>query len=269
MAKQTNEQTVVQARKKIDILKCDYMLILKKVNSMNDGMANQEYLFGLFLECQEKGNKYFNYVEDFVGNSGLLGAHKNSTWINGFAEDCFAILESLVFHHQLLQKFNSAHNFVDMASIRPSSTSFANMQRLVVKYLPPAHTKKLMNEFVKAALPIYGFKHKEKGNMSKKTELYLSFIFGFIFICLMFFLPLYLPNPTGFQEFVYRVILALAAAGIGAVLPGFIEIKYKNFIRAGGALAIFVLVYFWNPGSISEKKVDPPKIKADTVHTKK
>lgn len=56
---------------------------------------------------------------------------------------------------------------------------------------------------------------------------------------------------------VFRIILALSTAAVTTALPGFLEINtsYKTLvddpiwpkIKAGGALAVFVLVYFFNP----------------------
>jgi hypothetical protein len=75
----------------------------------------------------------------------------------------------------------------------------------------------------------------------------LSFIFGVAsLIAILVFATRY-PNPTVFQVRVFLTTLALSAAGVGAVLPGFIEIKYKLAVRAAGALALFVIVYLFQP----------------------
>jgi len=46
-------------------------------------------------------------------------------------------------------------------------------------------------------------------------------------------------------------VLALAGGGVGAVIPGFLELNMKAgaklALRAGGALAVFVVLYFWSP----------------------
>jgi hypothetical protein len=41
--------------------------------------------------------------------------------------------------------------------------------------------------------------------------------------------------------------MSLAAAGIGAVIPGIIDVSINPVVRAGGALALFVLIYMVNP----------------------
>lgn len=83
---------------------------------------------------------------------------------------------------------------------------------------------------------------------SKNTwEVLAAFAFGTLFILIIFITSLYFSNPTVFQYEVFRTILALAAAGFGAVLPGFLDVRFKNWLRAGGALALFVVVYFFSP----------------------
>jgi hypothetical protein len=75
----------------------------------------------------------------------------------------------------------------------------------------------------------------------------LGFIFGVIFLSVMLGFAVGFPNPTPFQLRVFMTALSTAAAGIGAVLPGYIEVRYKNLVRAGGALALFVIVWFFQP----------------------
>jgi hypothetical protein len=70
---------------------------------------------------------------------------------------------------------------------------------------------------------------------------------GVVFVVVMLVIAIAIPNPTTAQWFVFRVVLALAAAGIGAVLPGLIVVNVSRVVRAGGAIALFVLVYLLNP----------------------
>lgn len=51
----------------------------------------------------------------------------------------------------------------------------------------------------------------------------------------------------GFQYLIFRLVAALAAGGVVAVMPGFIELKFGQWLRAGGTLAVFAIVYFMNP----------------------
>jgi len=70
----------------------------------------------------------------------------------------------------------------------------------------------------------------------------IAFGFGAIFILSILVFTAVVKNPSPAEIWTYRVILALAAAGVAAILPGFIDIKYKSVVQAGGALGIFVLV---------------------------
>lgn len=86
----------------------------------------------------------------------------------------------------------------------------------------------------------------------------LAFAFGVIFVCVLLFIAIRVPEPTEFQLFVFRVVLGLAASGIGAIIPGFINMAIRKEIRIAGALALFVLVYLYNPAQLITR---PPKEK--------
>ncbi|MFC7478483.1 DUF4019 domain-containing protein [Dankookia sp. GCM10030260] len=75
----------------------------------------------------------------------------------------------------------------------------------------------------------------------------MAFIFGVAFLLIMLGFAVGFPNPTSFQIQVFMTVLSTAAAGVGAVLPGYIEFKYKNMLRAGGAFALFAIVWFSQP----------------------
>lgn len=79
---------------------------------------------------------------------------------------------------------------------------------------------------------------------------------GAVALLLVLIFAVTIPEPSEFQIFVFRVTLALGAAGIGALLPGVLNVRAggaKTVIRAGGALALFVLVYLLNPPALVER----------------
>lgn len=63
-------------------------------------------------------------------------------------------------------------------------------------------------------------------------------------------LIIFIPCPSATQYFVFRIIIALAAAGLAAIIPGVLNIHLTNGITAGGAIAIFAVVYFFDPASV-------------------
>jgi hypothetical protein len=86
--------------------------------------------------------------------------------------------------------------------------------------------------------------------MTNKKQQFAAYIFGLVFIITMLVLAVIISTPTEFQYLVFRIVLSLAAAGVAAMIPGFIELTVPKFIQAGGAIAIFVIVYFYNPASL-------------------
>lgn len=81
-----------------------------------------------------------------------------------------------------------------------------------------------------------------------------AFVFGVIFVTALLSIAIVFPEPTPFQYQVFRIILALACAGVAAVIPGLLDLRTDSLmglvIRAGGALAVFVLVYLVNPAQL-------------------
>jgi hypothetical protein len=243
----THEQDVVFAREEISVLKNKYLSSLREfINTSADSKESPS----LFLNLQQDGNRYFNYVEDFVGNSDLLGAHQNGRWVIGFAEDCAAILESLIIHFQFLRVYTQKTNPSLLENIEPSKTAYANMQRMVKEYLTKERSSEIKNKFESNHLPTYGFDNHKLPIMSKTAQSILSFVFGVCFVTALLIISFFFPSPSDFQYTVFRIILALAAGGVVAAFPGFIEVKLGKWLRAGGALAVFVLVYFYSPAAI-------------------
>ena len=89
------------------------------------------------------------------------------------------------------------------------------------------------------------------------------FVFGLVFLSVLILIALGIPNPTAFQLLVFRIVLALSAGGIGALIPGFLMIQYRTVLRAGGALAVFVLVYFVNPATLVSSAALPAALPTD------
>lgn len=74
---------------------------------------------------------------------------------------------------------------------------------------------------------------------------------GIVFLATLIVIALSVKNPTPFQEFVFRTILAIAAAAFGSTIPGLLEVELTFAtgiaIRAAGALALFATIFLVNP----------------------
>lgn len=86
--------------------------------------------------------------------------------------------------------------------------------------------------------------------MSKTTEKLIAVCFGAAFLVAILAMAVFFPSPTAFQYTVFRIVLAIAAAGFAAMIPGFLEVTVNNYVRAGGALAVFVIIFFFSPANL-------------------
>ncbi|MEY2539905.1 MAG: hypothetical protein QOG67_3645 [Verrucomicrobiota bacterium] len=57
----------------------------------------------------------------------------------------------------------------------------------------------------------------------------------------------FVTNANTFQQWAVRVIIAIGAAMTATVIPGLLNINIPEYIAAGGALAVIVLIYLFNP----------------------
>jgi len=93
----------------------------------------------------------------------------------------------------------------------------------------------------------------KKNNILQQPPLWekiSGLIFGVVFVSVILVLNVFIKNPTPSQYETFKAVLALAAAGVGGILTGFIRIEgtiNKVVIRAGGALALFLIIYFFSP----------------------
>lgn len=92
----------------------------------------------------------------------------------------------------------------------------------------------------------------------------VAFAFGAGFILLLIILAAAIPNPSDSTFFIFRVVLAVAAAGFVAAIPGLMNIRWSEGrrlqIRASGALAAFLLIYLVNPAPLVNPHIDVGRI---------
>ena len=140
--RRTKEQDVVAAKAQLATLKAHLSKALRDYIDVdkNDPLS----IRNATLACQQSASAYFNYAEEFVGNSDLLGAHASALWAQGFAEDCAEILKSMPDYFTFLDHaFSKLGSPVPRETLLPGSTAYANMQRMVRKYLTAAECNSL------------------------------------------------------------------------------------------------------------------------------
>jgi hypothetical protein len=94
-----------------------------------------------------------------------------------------------------------------------------------------------------------------EGPRNSQISTMFGFAFGVTFVVAILILIVLFPNPTPAQFEVFRITIALAAGGIAGVIPGMLNLQMdlnltsaqKIILRASGALAAFLVVYFYSP----------------------
>ncbi len=77
-------------------------------------------------------------------------------------------------------------------------------------------------------VPPFQTQESVKNGDNLSTDKLLAFIFGVFFALLLLVIARWDRDPTPMAILIYRVVLALVAAGIGAVIPGMIDINVQH-----------------------------------------
>lgn len=196
-----------------------------------------------FIDCMINGNAYFNEAERIVGNSKLQGKHNDGLWITDLAESCEAILDSYLLHIEFIK---SNHEKMGLSYKPPDLHACSSMQRMVKMYCGKESSNHLRDRFVKANLPTKGFDvaHRDDIDVGNK---YITLAIGLVLVFLSFAFAMFMDNPSQFKIFIIRSTFAVGCAALASFVPGWINVNVKGYIKAGGAIAIILIFYFFNP----------------------
>ncbi len=96
---------------------------------------------------------------------------------------------------------------------------------------------------------------------------FAPYAFGFIFIATVVAIAVAIPVTNAFQETILRIVLALAAAGIAGTTPKLLKVKAGRSLKVGGAMIIFLVVYFFNPAVLIVDGPAPLSINSISVES--
>ncbi|HEY2117145.1 MAG TPA: hypothetical protein VGJ51_18745 [Candidatus Angelobacter sp.] len=83
---------------------------------------------------------------------------------------------------------------------------------------------------------------------SQAWKLIVLFAFAVCAFAILILLAKFDPNPSQTNWYIYLTLLALASAGVAALLPGAINFEVPGSLKAGGALAVFALIFYLGSG---------------------
>ena len=90
--------------------------------------------------------------------------------------------------------------------------------------------------------------------MKQEIASLLLIFFGSILFLLTYIINSKNPEPNGILKTMVEIFMSIGAACFAGAIPGFIEVdggQGNIRFKAGGALAIFLIVYFRNKVKIS------------------
>src|SRR5690606_30267770 len=114
--------------------------------------------------------------------------------------------------------------------------------------------------YIENDLPVTGFIVDAHENTSKtpKWQIITSLGVGLVCVVSILVLAVIIPEPTEWQGFVFRGCFALGLAAVAVIVPGFLNVNAQvrgagNYFKivAGGAIAIFIVIWLVNPPSIN------------------
>lgn len=167
--------------------------------------------------------------------------HDLGKWFADTSRDAMIALVS----YDTLMKRNKKERYFS-----PSGKALASMQSLVKKYLDKNQVDDLINLLEKNSITTEGFNEKNVFRMTKSLEKIISYICSGILIITILTIAILIPNPSGFQYTIFRIILALSAGGFAAFFSGFLEVQFSKTIKAGSGFAVFIVVYLMAPAAI-------------------
>ena len=85
---------------------------------------------------------------------------------------------------------------------------------------------------------------------SRSLERIAIFLFGAMFTIVCLILAIYFPNPSPFQYIVFQIGSGLVYGRRGHILTRVLVGQVHPGIRAGGAIAVFILIFLINPAAL-------------------
>lgn len=109
--------------------------------------------------------------------------------------------------------------------------------------------------------------HSKNTKNDQLLQIPKYFYIGLTFLILSLIILMYIDQISIEAFFVLRIIVALSTAMATTIIPGNLGVTNK-YIKASGYLAVFVLIYIWNPPSLVSKSINE-NVKTESINHEK
>lgn len=247
--------SIFESENKINEAKSEYYSEMQKItNSLNSTETLPDTnARNLLTNWHKKAVNFFNLFERSIDEYGIQDFKLNEDTKNRKIEDCLDLIPRIIKHWQLVKAFSSKYKLTCPV---PSDHAYASIQRLIKTFCPDK-VEELKEKFMSEQLPTTGFDSKKKHSgwkIGSKKLTVLQIVFGLLFCGASIIIAFANKDLNAFQYLVFRVCLSL---GITLIATALIEmnlhinwtIQTALSIKAFGAIALFILIYYLNPPS--------------------
>ena len=264
----TGEEELREHEQRVAELRDAYIRATTRRAELAESRSRKADRVAAFHAWREAGTAYFNAFDRRVVIGSRVGADHNPAWRTDCAETAADVLRNVCIHYAAL--FTACDLLgISADPYRPTHNAFAAVQRLVREADANA-AQEIRDEFMRLRLPTRGFDTEEtakagllSGPGSSLWERIVATTGAVVVLATTLFLvvrnqPFADPSLVVFL----RILLSLSIATLGAVIPGFLHVRLgwgRVAIRAGGALALFVITYFFTPKVLPlHPRAEPP-----------
>lgn len=240
-----------QFEKEITAKQNEFFNALKTLLTLTKSDASPDEIRQKLTDVNHKASAFFDKFQQSLNLYSLEDYDANDNIQDSKIDESINIAYTIKKYWETLKNLKDKHQ---ITIPKPSKRAYSTLQRFIKTYEPEI-ADELKAEYNKLSLPTHGFDSpiNYKGMTDKKLVKY-GIIVGTIFLVILLGLAVLIECPTQAQNRIFTTVLALAAASYAATIPGFLKVDLDKKIVAGGALAVFVMVFLLKPAELTDFK---------------
>ncbi|NNF34005.1 MAG: hypothetical protein HKN68_07845, partial [Saprospiraceae bacterium] len=238
-----------QFEKEITAKQNDFFDSLKALLLLTKTEASADEIRLKLTDVNHKASAFFDKFQQSLNLYSLEDYDANDNIQDSKIDESINIAHTIKKYWETLNNLKGKHQ---ITIPKPSKRAYSTLQRFI-KTFEPEIAEKLKAEYNILKLPTHGFDSPiiHKG-MTDKQQVKYGIIAGTVFLLILIGIAIMIECPTQFQDGLFSTVLALAAASYAATIPGFLKVNMNDKIVASGALAVFVVVFFWKPAQLTD-----------------